>query len=109
MTEAVSAALGIDKVDITGKLVVIDERHGSDANFLINTIISSSLEKEKGICLVLFHNTFRHYHNVGKRKKETKKTVSSVSSYQTALKLIILIPNLLSYLFICLSICFPQE
>ncbi|XP_033213427.1 elongator complex protein 6 [Belonocnema kinseyi] len=65
MTDSVCSALGIDRVDLRGKLTLIEEQHGSDANFLINSFISSSLEKSQGICLVLFHNTFGHYHNIG--------------------------------------------
>ena len=65
MTDSVCSALGIDRVDLRGKLTLIEEQHGSDANFLLNSFISSSLEKSQGICLVLFHNTFGHYHNVG--------------------------------------------
>ncbi|XP_051157649.1 elongator complex protein 6-like [Leptopilina boulardi] len=65
MTDAVCSALGIDRVDLRGKLTLIEEQHGSDANFLVNSFISSSLEKGQGICLVLFHNTFGHYHNIG--------------------------------------------
>lgn len=65
MTDAVCSALGIDRVDLRGTLTLIEEQHGSDANFLVNSFISSSLEKSQGICLVLFHNTFGHYHNIG--------------------------------------------
>lgn len=65
MTESVCTALGIDKVDMRGRLVLIDEQHGSDANFIINSVLSRAVENGHGICLVLFHNTFGHYHNVG--------------------------------------------
>lgn len=65
MTDSVSAAIGIDRVDMCGKTTLIEEQHGSDANFILNSIVSTSLEKGQGICLVLFHNTFGHYHNVG--------------------------------------------
>ncbi|XP_012256510.1 elongator complex protein 6-like [Athalia rosae] len=65
MTDSVCSALGIDRVDMCGKTVLIEEQHGSDANFLVNAIVSGALEKGQGICLVLFHNTFGHYHNVG--------------------------------------------
>ncbi|XP_074106254.1 elongator complex protein 6 [Cotesia typhae] len=65
MTDSVRRALGIDQVDLNGKLIMIDERHGTDANFVINTVLSKSLEEGRAICLVLFHNTFGHYHNIG--------------------------------------------
>ncbi|XP_015111827.1 elongator complex protein 6 [Diachasma alloeum] len=65
MTDSVCRAIGIDQVDLRGRMVMIEEQHGSDANFLINTVLSHALEKGQGICLVLFHNTFGHYHNVG--------------------------------------------
>ncbi|XP_076764798.1 elongator complex protein 6-like [Xylocopa sonorina] len=63
--DSVSNILGIDKVDMNGKLIVIEERHGSDANFLLSTVISNALKKNYDLCFVLFHNTFNHYHNVG--------------------------------------------
>lgn len=65
MTEIVRRIIGIDQVDIRGKLISIEEQHGSDANFLINTVLSNAIKKDHGICLVLFHNTFGHYHNIG--------------------------------------------
>ncbi|XP_015595490.1 elongator complex protein 6 [Cephus cinctus] len=65
MTDSVCSALGIDRVDMCGKMILIEEQHGSDANFIVNSVLSGALEKGHGICLVLFHNTFGHYHNVG--------------------------------------------
>ncbi|KAK0078317.1 hypothetical protein PV325_002684 [Microctonus aethiopoides] len=65
MTDSVRRALGLDQIDLEGNLIVISERHGTDANFLINTVLSKSLEKGYGVELVLFHNTFGHYHNIG--------------------------------------------
>lgn len=65
MTDSVHSALGLDKVDIRGKLILIEEQHGSDANFITSSILSNALEKNHGICLVLFHSSFGHYHNVG--------------------------------------------
>lgn len=65
MTDSVGTALGFDQVNLEGNLIVISERHGTDANFVINTVISKALEKGHGIELVLFHNTFGHYHNIG--------------------------------------------
>ncbi|XP_063995892.1 elongator complex protein 6 [Diachasmimorpha longicaudata] len=65
MTDTVRRAIGIDQVDLRGKMVMLVEQHGSDANFLVNTVLSNALERGHGICLVLFHNTFGHYHNVG--------------------------------------------
>lgn len=65
MTDAVCSALGIDRVDMRGKLGLIEEQHGSDANFLVNSVLSRALENGQDVCLVLFHNTFGHYHNIG--------------------------------------------
>ncbi|XP_043282989.1 elongator complex protein 6 [Venturia canescens] len=65
MTDSVCGALGIDRIDMCGKMILIEEQHGSDANFVVNSVLSGVLEKGHGICLVLFHNTFGHYHNVG--------------------------------------------
>nr|XP_012141032.1 PREDICTED: elongator complex protein 6 [Megachile rotundata] len=63
--DSVSNTLGIDKVNMGGKLILIEEQHDSNANFLLSAVISNALKKDYGICFVLFHNTFNHYHNVG--------------------------------------------
>ncbi|XP_012283669.1 elongator complex protein 6 [Orussus abietinus] len=65
MTDSVCGVLGIDRVDMNGMMTLIEEQHGSDANFLVNSILAGALEKGQGVCLVLFHNTFSHYHNIG--------------------------------------------
>ncbi|XP_076220849.1 elongator complex protein 6 isoform X2 [Nomia melanderi] len=57
--------LGIDKVNVDGKLILIEERHNSNANFVLNSVILDALNRNYGICFALFHNTFHHYHNVG--------------------------------------------
>ncbi|XP_043252719.1 elongator complex protein 6-like [Colletes gigas] len=62
--DLVSNMLGIDKVNMGGKLILIEERHETDANFLLSSIILDALKKNYNICLVLFHNTFNHFHNV---------------------------------------------
>ncbi|XP_053976679.1 elongator complex protein 6 [Hylaeus anthracinus] len=62
--ESVSDMLGIDKVNMGGKIILIEERHDINASFLLNSIIFDALKKNYGICFVLFHNTFNHYHNV---------------------------------------------
>ncbi|XP_015175987.1 PREDICTED: elongator complex protein 6 [Polistes dominula] len=64
---SICSTLGIDRVDMLGRIILIEEQHGCDANFLTNAVISNALEKDYGICFVLFHNTFNHYHNVGMR------------------------------------------
>lgn len=58
--------LGIDRVNINGKTILIEEQHGTNANFLVNAILLHSLKKmNAAVCLVLCHNTFSHYHNIG--------------------------------------------
>ncbi|CAK9814676.1 Elongator complex protein 6 [Anthophora quadrimaculata] len=63
--DTVSNILGIDKVNMDGKLILIEEQHDSNANFLLSSIILNALKKNYGICFVLFHNTFNHYHSIG--------------------------------------------
>ncbi|XP_017882221.1 elongator complex protein 6 [Ceratina calcarata] len=63
--DSVCNTLGIDKVDMNGKLTLIEEQHNSNANFLLSSIIFNAVRKNYGICFVIFHNTFNHYHNVG--------------------------------------------
>ncbi|XP_012536498.1 elongator complex protein 6 [Monomorium pharaonis] len=60
--------LGIDRVTMNNKTILIEEQHGTNANFLINAILSHALKRlNAGICLVHCHNTFGHYHNIGMR------------------------------------------
>lgn len=65
ITDSVLNVLGIDKVNMDGKLLLIEEQHDSNANFLLSSVISNALKKDYKICFVLFHNTFNHYHSVG--------------------------------------------
>lgn len=60
--------LGIDKVNMDGKITLIEEQHGTNANFLVNATLSYVLKNMNApVCLVLCHNTFSHYHNIGMR------------------------------------------
>lgn len=60
--------LGIDRVNMDGKTILIEEQHGTNANFLVNAILSHALKRTNvAVCLVLCHNTFGHYHNIGMR------------------------------------------
>ncbi|EFN87839.1 uncharacterized protein LOC105192419 [Harpegnathos saltator] len=65
--EMVCNTLGIDRVIMDGKMVLIEEQHGTNANFLVNAILSDTLKKGNAVCLVHCHNTFGHYHNIGVR------------------------------------------
>ncbi|XP_011874275.1 PREDICTED: elongator complex protein 6 [Vollenhovia emeryi] len=66
--ETVCNILGIDRVNMDGKTILIEEQHGTNANFLVNAILSHTLKKmNAAVCLVLCHNTFSHYHNIGMR------------------------------------------
>lgn len=65
--ERVCNTLGIDRVNMKSKMILFEEQHGTNANFLVNAILSQSLKNGDGICFVLCHNTFGHYHNVGMR------------------------------------------
>jgi len=62
----ISNILGIDRVNMNGKTILIKERHGTNANFLVNAILLHALKKmDAAVCLVLCHNTLGHYHNIG--------------------------------------------
>lgn len=65
--EMVCNTLGIDRVNMNSKVILIQEQHGTNANFLVNAILSHALKQTNAICLVLCHNTFGHYHNIGMR------------------------------------------
>lgn len=63
--DSILNVLGVDRIDMKGKMTLIEEVHGSNGNFLLSSIISKAIKKNNNICLVLFHNTFTHYYNVG--------------------------------------------
>ncbi|PSN54131.1 hypothetical protein C0J52_09466 [Blattella germanica] len=65
MAGSVCSVLGIDKEDVTGKLIAIEESHGSNGNFILSCLMAEQIKKDCGICLVTLHNSFGHYHNVG--------------------------------------------
>lgn len=65
--DPVTSTLGLDKADMRGKMIAIEEQHGSDGTFLISSIISHAIKGHQSVCLVLYHNTFSHYHNIGMR------------------------------------------
>ena len=65
MASSVCSVLGIDKEDLTGKLIAVEEYHGSNGNFVLSCIIAEQIKKDCGICLMTLHNTFEHYHHVG--------------------------------------------
>ncbi|XP_047359649.1 elongator complex protein 6-like [Vespa velutina] len=75
LMDSICNTIGIDRVDMHGRMVLIEEQHGSDANFLVNALISNALKKDYGICFVLFHNTFSHYHNVSMRSGHNLMTL----------------------------------
>jgi hypothetical protein len=65
MATSVCGALGIDKENWVGKLIAVEEHHGTSGNFVLNCLISEQVRKEGAVCLVALHNSFGHYHNVG--------------------------------------------
>lgn len=73
--ESVCNTLGIDRVDMSGKIILIEEQHSCDATFLVSALISNALKKNHGICFVLFHNTFNHYHNISMKSGHNLMTL----------------------------------
>ncbi|KAH0952066.1 hypothetical protein HN011_008175 [Eciton burchellii] len=65
--EMVCKTLGIDRVNMGGKMILIEEQHGTNANFLVHSVLSHALKKAEAVCLILCHNTIGHYHNIGVR------------------------------------------
>lgn len=59
--------LGIDRIIMDDKMILIEEQHGTNANFLVNAVLSNALKKGNAVCFVHCHNTFGHYHNIGTR------------------------------------------
>lgn len=81
--EEVREAIGIDKVDMSGNFIFIEEHHNADANFVLHAITSHCRDTNKIVCFALFHNTFGHFHNVGMKlgynlKKELNSSVRVV-------------------------------
>ncbi|KDR22573.1 elongator complex protein 6 [Zootermopsis nevadensis] len=65
MASSVCSALGTDKENLVGKLIAVEENHGSNGNFVLNCLIAEQIQKGGGVCLVALHNSFGHYHNIG--------------------------------------------
>lgn len=65
--DEVREALGIDKVNMDGKTIFIKENHPVDANFVLQAVLSHCSKEENNIktCILLFHNSIGHFHNVG--------------------------------------------
>ncbi|XP_066588899.1 elongator complex protein 6 [Prorops nasuta] len=61
------STIGIDKVNMDQKLTLIEEHHGVNGAFMLTTILSNAIKNKQAVLLVLFHNTFEHYHNIGMR------------------------------------------
>ncbi|XP_014220143.1 elongator complex protein 6 [Trichogramma pretiosum] len=81
--EEIREAIGINKATTSGSLIFIEEHHQSDANFVLQAIIAHCKEKNHMLNLVLFHNTFGHFHNVGMKlgynlKKDLNNTVNVI-------------------------------
>ncbi|XP_031785329.1 elongator complex protein 6 [Nasonia vitripennis] len=81
--EEVREAIGIDKVDMSGNFIFIEEQHNADANFVLHAITSHCRDTNKIVCFALFHNTFGHFHNVGMKlgynlRKELNSSVRIV-------------------------------
>ncbi|XP_067004997.2 elongator complex protein 6 isoform X2 [Anabrus simplex] len=64
MAALLLGALGVDKEDLVSKLLVVEEHHGSDANFVLTSLMIQRLQKDGGVCLMTLHNTISHYQNV---------------------------------------------
>ncbi|KAJ8683605.1 hypothetical protein QAD02_019397 [Eretmocerus hayati] len=83
--QEVKEAIGLDKVDLSGKLLLIREHHKTNANFILNSIISHCKDENSMTCLLLFHNTFGHFHNIGMKlgynlRKESTSRVKVVEA-----------------------------
>lgn len=65
--ETIRRTLGFDRVDMTNKMILVEEQHGTSANFLLHSVLRHALKNNQAVCLVLCHNTIGHYHNVGMR------------------------------------------
>ncbi|KAJ9573443.1 hypothetical protein L9F63_009171 [Diploptera punctata] len=83
MAAAVCNILGIDKEDLTGKLISVEECHGSNANFVLVCLISQQIQKDCGICLVTLHNSFGHFHNVGTKLGYNLQQLEDKGSVET--------------------------
>lgn len=67
MANDVCTSTGLDSTELTGKLVQVAVEHGSDASFLLCSLMWKAVQEGASLCLLALHNNKTHYHNVGKR------------------------------------------
>lgn len=58
------AALGNDRDELVGKFLAVNEFHGSNANFILTSLMIDFLKKGQGLCFVSLHNSLGHYHHI---------------------------------------------
>lgn len=54
MATSVCNALGTDQENLVGKLIAVEEHHGSNGNFVLNCLIGEQVHKEGSVCLVAY-------------------------------------------------------
>ncbi|XP_077292531.1 elongator complex protein 6 [Arctopsyche grandis] len=59
------STLELDKETLCGRVILIQETSGCEANFFYSCLIAKALKDESAICLVTVQNDFNHYHNMG--------------------------------------------
>lgn len=65
MAQNIISSLELDKESLDGKVIIINENSGCDANFFFSCLMSKQIKEGGGICLVNVHNDFNHFHNIG--------------------------------------------
>lgn len=66
MANDVCTSLGLIGKDLSGKLVQIVEKHGSNASFMISSLMWSASRANTSLCLVALHYPRTHYELVAK-------------------------------------------
>lgn len=66
MANEVCTSLGLMGKDLSGKLIQIVEKHGSNASFMISSLMWSASRANTSLCLVALHYPRSHYELVAK-------------------------------------------
>lgn len=67
MVTSVTTALELDQKPLSNQFTLIEENNTSDASFVLSSFIEHAITKRQTIYIILFQNSFGHYHSIGQK------------------------------------------
>lgn len=65
MTSDIITSFELDKISDSSKVIIIKEINGCDSSFISSCVLGNCIKNKSAVLIVLIHNSFSHYHNVG--------------------------------------------